>query len=130
LGKADGAKRHLTERIDHHLEPEFGRKVEFWFRLEAEDGPHNLPFSFREPTSGRVNLHLHGEVGCRDTEQSKLRRALQKAGGKWESRGVRYQATLLRILTAATSATHSRTIRVWLTGCGALKASPPGATIF
>jgi hypothetical protein len=76
----------------HHLEAEFGRKVEFWFRLEAGDGPHNLPFSFREPTSGRVNLHLHGEVGCSDTEQSTLRRALQKAGGKWESRGVRYQA--------------------------------------
>ena len=92
LGKADGAKRYLTERIDHHLEAEFGRKVEFWFRLEAGDGPHHLPFSFREPTSGRVNLHLHGEVGCSDTEQSKLRRALQKAGGKWESRGVRYQA--------------------------------------
>ena len=66
--------------------------MEFWFRLEAGKGPHNLPFSFREPTSVRVKLHLHGEVGCSDTEQSKLRRALQKAGGKWESRGVRYQA--------------------------------------
>ena len=54
LAKADGAKRYLTERIDHHLEAEFGRKVEFWFRLEAGKGPHNLPFSFREPTSGRV----------------------------------------------------------------------------
>jgi hypothetical protein len=92
LGKADGAKRYLTERIDHHLEVEFGRKVEFWFRLEAGDGPHNLPFSFREPTSGRVNLHLHGEVGCSHAVKAKLRRALQKAGGKWESRGVRYQA--------------------------------------
>jgi hypothetical protein len=92
LAKADGAKRYLTERIDHHLEAEFGRKVEFWFRLEAGKGPHNLPFSFREPASGRVKLHLHGEVGCSDTEQSKLRRTLQKAGGKWESHGVRYQA--------------------------------------
>jgi len=92
LAKADGAKRYLTERIDHHLEAEFGRKVQFWFRLEAGDGPHHLPFSFREPTSGRVNLHLHGEVGCSHAEKTKLRRALRKAGGKWESRGVRYQA--------------------------------------
>jgi hypothetical protein len=91
-GKLMGAKRNLTERIDHHLEAEFGRKVEFWFRLEAGDGPHHRPYSFREPTSGRVNLHLHGEVGCSHAEKTKLRRALRKAGGKWESRGVRYQA--------------------------------------
>ena len=92
LGKAGGAKRYLTDRIDHHLKAEFGRKLEFWFRLEAGDGPHHMPYSFREPGSGKVNLHLHGEIGCSPAERSRLRRALRKAGGKWESRGVRYQA--------------------------------------
>ena len=64
---------------------------------------------------------------CR-AEQSAA--SIAKAGGKWESRGVRYQAHTAPNPDSGYVSYAFKTIRVWLTGCCALKASPPGATIF
>jgi hypothetical protein len=61
----------LQKRISHHLKQALGRPVQFHLVLEEAGSGHRL--------------HLHGEIQMAFPERRKVRLALRKAGGEWDS---------------------------------------------